>query len=162
MSNAVYVSLEENVSEPVWLSKIEPFVKKILDSLEKKDWELSVFFCTDAYIQELNRQYRNIDAPTDILSFEADDSGFPGIETQELKQTFYAGDIVISLETLPVNAKYFGTGQIHELQRLLIHGVLHLSGMDHGEEHIENGCEPQGEMLKLQENLLEKIKENWE
>jgi hypothetical protein len=34
--------------------------------------------------------------------------------------------------------------------------------MDHGEEHIENGCEPQGEMLKLQENLLEKIKENWE
>ena len=69
------------------------------------------------------------------------------------------GDIVISLETLPVNAEYFNEDSNAELKRLLVHGLLHLNGMDHGEEHIQKGEAPQGEMLVLQENILEKLKD---
>ena len=162
MSNAVNVSIEENLPEPAWFSKVEAFVLKILSELNKSDWELSVFFCGDAYIRSLNKEYRNIDSATDILSFEADSEDFPQFFQADESEPYYAGDIVISLETLPVNAEYFGIEKTLELQRLLIHGVLHLSGMDHGEEHIEKGKEAEGEMLVLQEKILEKIKENWE
>ena len=129
MSNIVDISVEENLPEPVWLSKIEPFVQKILCALEKSNWELSVFFCGDAYIRSLNKQYRNIDSATDILSFEAGDPDFPAACDTQTDMPYYAGDLVISLETLPVNAQYFGIAQTQELQRLLVHGILHLSRM---------------------------------
>ena len=77
MSKAVNVSIEENLPEPAWFSKVEAFVLKILSELNKSDWELSVFFCGDAYIRSLNKEYRNIDSATDILSFEADSEDFP-------------------------------------------------------------------------------------
>jgi probable rRNA maturation factor len=64
------------------------------------------------------------------------------------------GDIVISLETLPKNAAYFGGTEDAELKRLLVHGLLHLNGLDHGDEHIEAGKEPECEMLVIQEKLL--------
>ena len=64
------------------------------------------------------------------------------------------GDIAISLETLPKTAEYFEVDTNTELKRLIIHGILHLNGMDHGEEHIEKGVVPTDEMLILQENLL--------
>ena len=64
------------------------------------------------------------------------------------------GDIIISVETVPKNAAYFGVSQNEELKRLLIHGTLHLNGYDHGEAHIEPGVEPDDEMLKLQETVL--------
>ena len=47
-----------------------------------------------------------------------------------------AGDIAISLDMLPVNAAYFNCSENEELKRLLVHGLLHLNGMDHGDEHI--------------------------
>ena len=68
-----------------------------------------------------------------------------------------SGDIVISLETLPKNAEYFEVSQNTELKRLLIHGLLHLNGYDHGEEHIEKGKEPECEMLSLQEKVLKEF-----
>ena len=64
------------------------------------------------------------------------------------------GDIVISLETLPKNAAYFEIDENSELKRLLLHGLLHLNGMDHYEEHIEKGVAPVCEMLVLQEKIL--------
>ena len=105
-------------------------------------------------MQELNKAYRNIDAPTDVLSFENDEE----YEDEEGKWKC-VGDIAISLDTLPVNAEYFNDDTNAELKRLLLHGLLHLNGMDHGEEHIEKGVAPQCEMLVLQENILEKLKD---
>lgn len=153
MRNRVLVSVQENVCEPVWFEKVEPFLQMIMEKLSFNEEEVSVMFCNDEFIQELNKNYRNIDAPTDVLSFENDEE-----YTDDEGKWKCAGDIVISLETLPRNAAYFEVDEMTELRRLLIHGLLHLNGYDHGEEHIEKGVAPVCEMLQIQEKILNELK----
>lgn len=154
MANRVFVSCVEGTEEPSWLSSIEPFVQKVMQLTSFDGEEVSISFCGDSFIQTLNKNYRDIDSPTDVLSFESGDS----YEDEE-GEWFCAGDIIISLETLPKNAEYFEVDLNSELKRLLVHGLLHLNGMDHGEEHIEKGKEPECEMLVLQEKLLKELKD---
>lgn len=149
MANRILISLGEDVTEPVWFNKVEPFIQTVLQKLNYDNEEISVLFCSDEFIKELNSQYRNIDSATDVLSFE---NGEEYEDEEGLWKN--VGDIAISLETLPKNAEYFEVDTNTELKRLIIHGILHLSGMDHGEEHIEKGVVPTDEMLILQENLL--------
>lgn len=154
MANRVFVSVQEKMDEPVWLCKVEPFVQKALKRIGYDGEELSLLFCDDAFIQELNKNYRQIDSATDVLSFENGD------EYEDEEGTWFcAGDIIISVETLPKNAAYFEVDENSELKRLLVHGLLHLNGMDHGDEHIEKGVAPEGEMLVLQEQILEEFKD---
>lgn len=152
-ANRVLVSCDEAIAEPSWLSLIEPFMQKVLAALGYAGEELSVLFCGDALMQELNSQYRNIDAPTDVLSFESGDE----YEDDDGSRWLCVGDIIISLETLPKNAAYFGVSENEELKRLLIHGALHVNGYDHGDAHVEPGVEPTDEMLKLQETVLRSL-----
>ena len=152
--NRVYVAMQEGVDEPDWFENVEPFVQKALDELKFNGEEISMLLCNDTYMQELNKTYRQIDSTTDVLSFENDEE----YEDEEGKWKC-VGDIVISLDTLPVNADYFEEDRNAELKRLIVHGLLHLNGMDHGEEHIEKGTAPQCEMLVLQEKVLEKLKD---
>lgn len=154
MANRIFVSVQEGVKEPEWLDKVQDFLLLVANQLGFDNEEVSVLFCNDEYIKELNSSYRNIDAPTDVLSFENDEE----YEDEEGKWKC-VGDIAISLDTLPVNAEYFNEDTNAELKRLLVHGLLHLNGMDHGEEHIEKGLAPVCEMLVLQENILEKLKD---
>lgn len=154
MQNRVFISMQENLEEPQWINNVEPFVNKVLEELKISGEEVSILFCNDEYIQELNKNYRDIDSPTDVLSFENDDE----YEDEEGKWKC-AGDIAISLDMLPVNCSYFEESENGELKRLLLHGLLHINGMDHGEEHIEKGKAPECEMLVLQEQLLEKLKD---
>lgn len=149
MANRILISLGEDVTEPVWFNKVEPFIQTVLQKLNYDNEEISVLFCSDEFIKELNSQYRNIDSATDVLSFE---NGEEYEDEEGLWKN--VGDIAISLETLPKNAEYFKVDTNTELKRLIIHGILHLNGMDHGEEHIEKGVVPTDEMLVLQENLL--------
>ena len=131
---------------PAWKDGIENFALKALDELKIKNWDLSVLLCGDKTITSLNAQYRKIAEPTDILSF------FLGSQIQDGENTRYLpGDIVISMDTLRENASYFKTTEDEELRRLIIHGILHLNGMDH--ETI-NENEP---MIKLQEEILKKL-----
>ena len=152
--NRVYVAMQDGVEEPDWLNNVEPFVQKALSEFKFDGEEISMLLCNDTYMQELNKTYRNIDSTTDVLSFENDEE----YEDEEGKWKC-VGDIVISLDTLPVNADYFEESRNDELKRLIVHGLLHLNGMDHGEEHIEHGVEPVCEMLVLQEKVLEKLKD---
>lgn len=154
MANRVLISVQEDVNEPEWFddNKIGKFVIQVLKKLEIDKEEISVLFCNDGAIQQLNSQYRNIDSPTDILSFE-NGSKYTDDEGEWLQ----AGDMAISLDTLPKNAEYFGVSENEELKRLLIHGTLHLNGYDHGEAHIEKGVEPTDEMLVLQEKILKEF-----
>ena len=154
MANRIFVSVQEGIREPEWLDAAQKFIEIAASALNFDGEEISVLFCNDEYIQELNKSYRNIDAPTDVLSFENDET----YEDEEGKWKC-VGDIAISLETLPVNAEYFNEDANAELKRLLVHGLLHLNGMDHGEEHIQAGVAPQCKMLVLQENILEKLKD---
>ena len=152
--NRVFVAMHDGVDEPEWFNQVEPFVLKALKELKFDGEEISMLLCDDTYMQELNNAYRQIDSTTDVLSFENDEE----YEDDEGKWKC-VGDIVISLDTLPVNADYFEESRNDELKRLIVHGLLHLNGMDHGEEHIEKGTAPQCEMLVLQEKVLEKLKD---
>ena len=154
MSNRVFVLMEDGLNEPEWFSKIEPFLNSVMEKLNFSNEEVSVMFSSDSFIKALNSQYRNIDSPTDVLSFENDQE----YEDEEGKWEC-VGDIAISLDTLPINAQYFDENNNSELKRLLVHGLLHLNGMDHGEEHIEKGQTPVCEMLVLQEKILESLKD---
>ena len=146
MNNKVTISIEGLDNKgPDYLSlteKTEPFVLSVLNNLEKHNWDLSVFFCNNDIIKKLNKQYRNLDESTDVLSF---------IMGEMAGERFLPGDIVISLEKLLENAGDFGVSPEEELRRLLVHGILHLSGMDHA---TNNEKEP---MLVFQEKLLAEI-----
>ncbi|MDR2313975.1 MAG: rRNA maturation RNase YbeY [Spirochaetaceae bacterium] len=131
----------EGKTQP-WRKRAESFITKILDRLGKRNWNLSVLFCGSPTIRSLNARYRRRDESTDVLSFSLGES---------CGSRFFPGDIVISLETLKENAEYFAVPQDEELRRLLIHGILHLEGMDHA------GNEPGEPMLVLQERLLEEF-----
>lgn len=150
MANSIIVSVIENLPDPEWLPKIEPFVLKAMEKFNFDGEQLAILFCDDAMMQSLNSDYRHIDSSTDVLSFENGDE-YVDEDGNTWKNV---GDIAISLEMLSKNAEYFGCSENDELKRLLVHGLLHLNGMDHGEEHIEKDCEPVCEMLKLQEKTL--------
>ncbi len=139
------IRLEAGAPEPPWLEGCRRFVAATLGELGAGDWELSILFCGDAFISGLNRRYRGLDAPTDVLSFPQ----LPA-EAGPARKTRVAGDIVISLDSLARNAEREGESRERELKRLLIHGMLHLQGLDHPEEGAS-------EMLRLQEGLLGRL-----
>jgi probable rRNA maturation factor len=87
-----------------------------------RDCEVSVNFTDDATIRELNAQWRGIDKPTNVLSFET-----PG----PLEKRLALGDIVIAYETVAREAEEQGKSFTAHLTHLIIHGFLHLIGYDH-------------------------------
>lgn len=86
--------------------------------------EVTLQVTNDHTIQEFNLQYRGIDEVTDVLSFE---NGFTDPESGET----YLGDILISFETAKRQADLRELDLMAELEMLLVHGILHLAGMDH-------------------------------
>ena len=152
MADRILVSMQEELTEPEWISKVKDFLQSVMDRLGMDGEEVSVLFCDDNFIRNLNNTYRNIDAPTDVLSFESGEK----YEDEE-GSWINAGDIVISLDTLPKNSEYFDVPPDTELKRLLIHGLLHLNCYDHGDEHIEKGVKPVCKMLEIQEKILEEF-----
>lgn len=137
-----------NIEAPSWLEDVQPFTERICDRLEIQNWEVSILFCDDPFIHDLNLRYRHKDRPTDILSFPQDN---PYLKNEEINDKFPAGDIIISIDTLEEHSVLYKVPFDQELKRLLIHGILHLSGMDHENE--------ESEMLILQENILEELME---
>jgi len=132
------------VERPCWLENAEKFTAAALCQMQKDGWVVSLVFCDDDFIQALNRDYRKKDEPTDVLSFPLGDS-----VTQDGTTSFLAGDIIISLPGLARNMADFNVGQNEELKRLIVHGLLHLAGMD----HTDNS--PRQPMLMLQESILD-------
>jgi probable rRNA maturation factor len=135
----------EGVTLPTWTQEAGSYAKKVLEALDKKNWEISVLFCDNVYIKSLNARYRRKDEATDILSFPLGETSPGG--------RFLAGDLVISLSALEENTRFFKVSADEELRRLLVHGLLHLAGYEHG---TNNSREP---MLKKQEELLQNLAE---
>jgi probable rRNA maturation factor len=94
--------------------------------------EVSLVLADDAYIHELNRQYRGKDCPTDVLSFALNEGNEP--EILDGPDENLLGDIIISLETAERQAQEFGHSLERELAYLTVHGMLHLLGYDHETE----------------------------
>src|SRR6185437_15991665 len=107
---------------------VAPWVERVSEMLNvigKRDSSVTIAFISDKKIRQLNRQFRRIDKPTDVLSFPSDsDEG-------------NLGDIAISVETATRQAKQNGLTLDGEIAQLLLHGLLHLSGYDHETDNGE-------------------------
>jgi probable rRNA maturation factor len=120
----------------------EPWVAKVLASPAA---ELSIAFVDDPQIHDLNRSYRQVDRPTDVLSFPAGEEPAPQDAPAPL------GDVVVSLETAFRQAAEFGHSPERETGYLVAHGVLHLLGFDH------EGEEERQAMRALEEEALSRV-----
>ena len=139
--------------------EIESFVNKVIKAVLEfencnDNYEISISFVDNEEIKDLNKQYRNIDAPTDVLSFPMLEFNKKSNDETIVKEVFIdeeipLGDIVISTEKVIEQAKEYGHGQDRELAFLLVHGMLHLLGYDHIQESDEII------MRKKQEEILE-------
>jgi len=95
--------------------------------------EITVVFADDAALRDLNRRYRKIDRATDVLSFDYDDpSPTPALLAGAgAGRREVSGDLVISLDRMRAQARRYRVSEGRELARLVIHGALHLAGLDH-------------------------------
>ncbi|MDE1547894.1 rRNA maturation RNase YbeY [Jeotgalibaca caeni] len=119
----------------------------------KENTELSITFVDNNRIQEINREYRGKDQPTDVISFalnDEDEDDFP-INMETVGENFpeNIGDIIISIEKTAEQAKEYGHGFERELGFLALHGFLHLNGYDHMTQEDEK------EMFGLQKEILD-------
>ena len=112
------------------------FAEKALNAIGKSGSSATIAFVSDKSIQKLNRQFRDVDKATDVLSFPADEE-------------FNLGDVAISAETAAAQAKENGLAFDEEIAQLILHGLLHLSGYDHETDN--------GEMNRLELRLRKKL-----
>lgn len=97
-------------------------------------YELSIRLTSDAAIADLNQQFRQLDRPTDVLSFAALETDFPQIDELLATEPLYLGDIIISLDTAAAQAAAAGHSLRWETAWLAAHGFLHLLGWDHPDD----------------------------
>jgi probable rRNA maturation factor len=105
---------------------------------------LTIVIGNDALLHRLNRQYRQVDSPTDVLSF-------PTGEVDPDTDTPYLGDVIISLPRASEQASTYGHSLTDELQLLVVHGILHLLGYD----HIQPADKPK--MQSAQDSILSQL-----
>jgi probable rRNA maturation factor len=125
------VESDPDPTHPPTAIEMEELCALALSSAGIEDGHVAIEFVDEERIQELNRQYRQIDAPTDVLSFGIDEDGISA-GPREL------GDIVIC------------PPRTEDVREAVVHGALHLSGMDHETD--------EGEMLALQAELMRWIR----
>lgn len=94
------------------------WIKAVAATYQKKVGEIAYIFCSDEKILEVNRQYLEHDYYTDIITFDYTEGNR------------ISGDLFISLDTVRTNAEQFGQPYERELHRVIIHGILHLCGID--------------------------------
>ncbi|MBQ1249518.1 MAG: rRNA maturation RNase YbeY [Selenomonadales bacterium] len=107
--------------------------------------EVSLMFTDDETIHEMNREYRGIDRPTDVLSFALEEG-----EEEEIyggPEENLLGDIIISVETATRQAEEYGHSVEREMAFLALHGMLHLLGYDHMEEEERQEMRAQEEAI---------------
>jgi rRNA maturation RNase YbeY len=119
--------------------------RAVLDRIGRRDAALTVTFIRDRAMRRLNRDYRGIDGPTDVLSFAYHE----GEEAPACDETSHIGDVVISVETAGRYARELGLSFDREIELLVIHGALHLAGYDHETDD--------GEMNRLERKLRKEL-----
>ena len=121
------------------LNKLKEVIDKAIEIEKVNNIEFNIIIVDN----EINREYRHIDRPTDVISFALeDDESFPGMEVRVL------GDIYISIDKVYEQSEAYGHSFFRELAFLTVHGFLHLLGYD----HIK--LEDEKEMFSRQELIL--------
>ena len=146
-----YIGIEEN-------KEYEEIINKVIDEcfynegLNKLKLYISITLTVPENIQKINKKYRNIDKPTDVLSF-------PMFEKEEIKEILTSnymleevlGDIIISIPKVKEQAIEYGHSFERELSYMVVHGFYHLMGYDHIKE------EDKKEMRKKEDEILDKL-----
>ena len=147
-----YLDLEEN-------KQYETIIKKVVEQcfkeerIENSKLYISITLTTPEHIHEINKQYRNVDKETDVLSFpmfekeELDEK----IKNQNFEHEDVLGDIVISIERVKGQAQEYGHSFEREFSYMIVHGFYHLMGYDHIEEEDKIIMRPK------EENILNKL-----
>lgn len=121
--------------------------------------EVDITIVDDEEIHTLNREYRNVDRPTDVLSFALDEGEEDEPELIDGPEEHLLGDIIISAETAQRQGEEFGHGLEREIVYLAVHGLLHLLGYDHMTDEDKNIMRAKEEEalreIRLSEEYLE-------
>ncbi len=143
---AKLIFIGENVEVPNFnKDKIEQWLCKVTESHGRTVGNLTYIFCDDNYILDVNKQFLNHDYYTDIITFDYSN------------RHRVSGDMVISLDTVRSNSALFGKPYENELLRVVVHGVLHLCGINDkgpGEREIMEGFENEA-LGMLPENVFD-------
>lgn len=112
----------------------------IAASLEPSNRRVNVILVDDAYIHTINREYRGVDRPTDVISFSY-------IDDEAQTDDDVAGEIYVSHETLDRDAESRGLNRDHLFLRIGVHGLLHVLGFEHGNEDLAERMEAEERRL---------------
>lgn len=129
-------------NETIDIKDIETLLNNTVKFLSIEEAIFNVIIVDDEKIHEINREYRNVDRPTDVISFALEDDKTMTSEVRVL------GDIYVSIDTARRQAYEYYNTEKEELRFLIIHGLLHLLGYDHMNESDEK------EMMSLEEEVL--------
>ena len=122
---------------------LDSLIERVLTQEKATDSVFSIIFVDNEKIHELNKQFRGVDRPTDVISFALEDA-----EEEFLSTIRVLGDIYISIPKMQEQAKEYGHSEKRELAFLVVHGLLHLLGYDHQTEEEEKV------MFQIQEETL--------
>jgi metalloprotein, YbeY/UPF0054 family len=136
--------------------ELQKTINKVVKAIAKSrklsaNTELSILLVDNSYIQELNSIYRNINSPTDVLSFAMNEYAEDEPDYDFSNELNVLGDIVISMEKAQAQSEEYGHSLEREMGFLVAHGMLHLLGFDHETEEEEKA------MHDLQEKILHSV-----
>ena len=140
----IHIVIEPSLPESVPEGVLERAAAEALLGAGSADADLTIALTDDAHIQALNRDFLGHDFPTDVLSF-------PAGETDPDTGALYLGDVVISVSRAAAQAREAGHSLEAEAQLLVVHGVLHLLGHDHGE------AQDRDRMWSAQAEILQRL-----
>ena len=119
------------------------WLKFVAESEIRKIGDINIIFCSDNYILDVNMRYLQHDYFTDIITFDY------------CEKNILSGDLFISIDSVRENAVYYGTDFNDELNRVMVHGILHLIGYDdHSEEEISQMRAKENYYLELNKKLF--------
>ena len=143
MKIEIFNETKENLDE--YIDTIKKVLEHGLEKLKTGDVTFNIIFVNNPYIHELNKNYRNIDRETDVITFALEDDKTFNPEERIL------GDIYISIDKAHSQSEEYGHSLMRELCFLAVHGMLHLLGYDHMEKEDERV------MFNLQEEILDEM-----
>ena len=154
----LYIDFSRTAQTEITLSHKSLVRLAVLTTLMLEDFpfdaSVSVTFADNAYIHKLNREYRNVDRATDVLSFPMYEGG--NFLPEECVPYAELGDIVLSLERAYAQAEEIGTPKMREVVFLTVHSTLHLLGYDHEKSEDDDAlqCERQRVIMEYIEERI--------